>query len=52
MPLKRLNEAYVVELDGIGFGMLDEQWRKLRCFVTGAAITDRYWRHPYASGAS
>jgi len=40
MPLKRLNEAYVVELDGIGFGMLDEQWRKLRCLVTGAAITD------------
>jgi hypothetical protein len=28
MPLKRLNEAYAIELDGIGFGMVDEQWRK------------------------
>jgi hypothetical protein len=46
MPLKRLNEAYAIELDGIGFGMVDEQWRKLRCLVTGAAITDAIGGNP------
>ena len=46
MPLRRLNEAYAVELDGIGFGMVDEQWRKLRCLVTGAAITDAIGGNP------
>lgn len=46
MPLKHLNEAYAIELDGIGFGMVDEQWRKLRCLVTGAAITDAIGGNP------
>jgi hypothetical protein len=46
MPLRRLNEAYASDSEGIGFGMLNAQWRKLRCLVTGAAITDAIGGNP------
>ena len=46
MPLRRLNEAYAIDSEGIGVGMLDAQCRKLRCLVTGAAITDAIGGNP------
>ena len=45
MPLIRLNEEYLADLGGVGFGMLDGD-RTIRCLVTYEAITDAMGGNP------
>ncbi len=40
MPLTRLNESYRVDLEGIAFGMVDQNGDTVRCLVTDDALTD------------
>ena len=46
MPLTRMNEGFSRDLEGIAFGMLDEQQRPVRCLVTDAALTDAMGGNP------
>ena len=45
MPLKRLNEEYQKDLEGIRFGMRNEQ-RMVICLVTDTALTDAMGGNP------
>jgi hypothetical protein len=45
MPLKRLSQGYQDDLEGIRFGMRDEQ-RTVICLVTDAALTDAMGGNP------
>jgi uncharacterized protein DUF1488 len=46
MSLKRLNNGYAIDLEGVAFGMLDDRGNTVRCLVTGDALTDAIGGNP------
>ena len=39
MPLSRLNDGFEIELEGIGFGMVDRQGHRWRCLITDRVLS-------------
>jgi hypothetical protein len=44
--LRRVNEEYAIDLEGVAFGMLDAEKRTVQCLVTGDALTDALGGNP------